>query len=298
MKLLIVVNPIAGDVDKEPFLQEARQICIKYGVEYQIFKTTGRDDEALLRSVLLEFTPDKVAVVGGDGTVLFTSKVLLDLSIPLGIVPLGSANGMAKELYINPDPIKAFYEIIISNIIGNLDMLLVNDQYYSIHIGDVGVNANIVKAYDSDGRRGMLTYAKYFLDEIKKINPFDITVIANGETLKGRGVMVGICNSRKYGTGVPLNNTGNPMDGLFEIVIVKNMDLNVLLKAGFSAFNENFTDSQNASIISTQHAEIIFNKPRLLQLDGEVIGWFEHLKIDIIKGAVKLITHAANKYIH
>ncbi|RUA23616.1 MAG: diacylglycerol kinase [Bacteroidetes bacterium] len=297
MKILIVVNPISGDIDKEPFLREAEQICHKYGIEYKIYKTTGKDDEALLRALILDFAPNKVASVGGDGTVLFVAKVLLDLSIPMGIVPLGSANGMAKELYVNPNPIKAFYEMIISNIVGNLDMVLVNDQYYSIHIGDVGLNANIVKAYDADDRRGMLTYAKYFLEEIQKIEPFDVSVLANGELIKGRGVMVGICNSRKYGTGVPLNNTGNPMDGLFEIVILKNMDLKVLLKAGLSAFNESFIESQNSMVISAKQAEIIFDKPRLLQLDGEVIGEFEKLKVDILKGAVKLITHADNRYL-
>jgi len=297
MKILIVVNPISGDIDKEPFLREAEQICHKYGIEYKIYKTTGKDDGALLRALILDFVPNKVASVGGDGTVLFVAKVLLDLSIPMGIVPLGSANGMAKELYVNPNPIKAFYEIIISNIVGNLDMVLVNDQYYSIHIGDVGLNANIVKAYDADDRRGMLTYAKYFLEEIQKIEPFDVSVLANGELIKGRGVMVGICNSRKYGTGVPLNNTGNPMDGLFEIVILKNMDLKVLLKAGLSAFNESFIDSQDSMVISAKEAEIIFDKHRLLQLDGEVIGEFEKLKVDILKGAVKLITHADNRYL-
>jgi len=297
MKILIVVNPISGDIDKEPFLREAEQICHKYGIEYKIYKTTGKDDDTLLRALILDFVPNKVASVGGDGTVLFVAKVLLDLSIPMGIVPLGSANGMAKELYVNPNPIKAFYEIIISNIVGNLDMVLVNDQYYSIHIGDVGLNANIVKAYDADDRRGMLTYAKYFLEEIQKIEPFDVSVLANGELIKGRGVMVGICNSRKYGTGVPLNNTGNPMDGLFEIVILKNMDLKVLLKAGLSAFNESFIDSQDSMVISAKKAEIIFDKPRILQLDGEVIGEFEKLKVDILKGAVKLITHADNRYL-
>ena len=45
MKLFFVVNPISGGVDKEPFLKNARALCDNYGLEYQIFKTTGKDDK-------------------------------------------------------------------------------------------------------------------------------------------------------------------------------------------------------------------------------------------------------------
>ena len=298
MKLLFVVNPISGGTDKEPFLRKAESLCAKYGVDYYVFKTTGKDDEKQLNTVLQTFNPDKVASVGGDGTTLFTSIALLNTSIPMGIIPLGSANGMATELFVNPNPIEALKDIIMSNVFGKLDMLIVNNKYYSIHIGDVGVNAQMVESYEKDKNRGMATYAKYFLEELKNMRPFEVQVEANGETRKVKGVMVGICNSRKYGTGVPLNLTGNPMDGKFEIVIVEKIDANSLIKAGLSKFDDSFHDSQNGVIISTDKAKIHFDQARLLQLDGEVIGKFEQLNIEIMKGAVKLITHNENLYLH
>ena len=298
MKLLFIVNPISGGVDKRPFLKEAKALCTKYGIDYYIFKTTGKEDEKLLKKVLETFKPDRVASVGGDGTTLFSSVNLLNTLIPLGIIPLGSANGMATELYVNPDPMEALRDLIMSNIIGDLDMLIINDTYYSIHIGDVGVNAQMVKSYEKDKNRGMVTYAKYFIEELKNSRPFEIEVIANGETIKAKGVMVGICNSRKYGTGVPLNLSGNPMDGAFEIVILKQIDASTLLKAGLSKFNDAFYDSQNGLIISTDKATINFDEPRLLQLDGEIIGEFQQLTVAIMPGAVKLITNKENIYLH
>ena len=175
-------------------------------------------------------------------------------------------------------------------------MVKVNHKYYSIHIGDVGVNAQIVDAYEKDENRGMATYAKYFIKELKDIKAFDIKIEANGETINEEGVMLGICNSRKYGTGVPLNIDGNPMDGKFELVVVKKIDTHSLLKTGLSKFDERFHDSQNGIVVSTQKAEISFNQARLLQLDGEVIGEFDKLNVEVIKGAVKLITHHENLY--
>ncbi len=298
MKLLFVVNPISGGVDKEPFLTEAKALCKKYGIDYHIFKTTGKDDEKLLENALTKYKPDKVASVGGDGTTLFTSIVLLNSSIPMGIIPLGSANGMATELFVNPIPIEALKDIIISEVVGDLDMVVVNDEYYSIHIGDVGINAAIVDAYEKDVNRGMVTYAKYFIEELKQLKPFNFTIKANGKSINEKGLMVGICNSRKYGTGVPLNLTGNPMDGKFEIVVIKNINLNSLIKAGLSKFHDRFIDSQNGIVISTDKAYIHFDQARLLQLDGEVIGKFEQLKIEIMQGAIKLITNNENLYLH
>lgn len=215
----------------------------------------------------------------------------------MGIIPLGSANGMATELFVNLRPSKALDDLIMSEVVAGLDMLVVNDEYYSIHIGDVGINASIVDAYSKDKNRGMATYTKYFIEELKKLVPFKVKITANGETYLENGLMVGICNARKYGTGVPLNLDGNPMDGKFEIVVVKNINLNSLIKSGLSKFDERFLDSQNGMLISTNEAEILFDQPRLLQLDGEVIGKFERLKVNMLKGAVKLITHHGNTYL-
>ena len=297
MKILFVVNPVSGGVNKEPFIREARSQCKKYGIACRFFKTTGKEDDKHLKDSILGYQPDKIASVGGDGTTLFTATVLLDYSIPMGIIPLGSANGMATELFVNPEPIEALKDIIMSEVVAGLDMLVVNDRFYTIHIGDVGINASIIDAYEKDKNRGMATYARYFIEEMKQLKPFSFSINVNGKTLEKSGLMVGICNSRKYGTGVPLNLSGNPMDGKFEIVVVENINLNALIKAGLSKFDERFHDSQNGFVISTEEAEINFEQARLLQLDGELMGKFSKLNIKILKGAVKLITNYDNTYL-
>ena len=80
MKIMFVVNPISGGVDKEPFLKSATAFCKKYGIDYHIFKTTGKNDDQEMKKELLEYDPDKVASVGGDGTTLFTATNLMGTS--------------------------------------------------------------------------------------------------------------------------------------------------------------------------------------------------------------------------
>ena len=297
MKLLFVVNPISGGVNKKPFITRALALCDKYSIDYHIFETTGKNDDRQLQKKLAKVKPDKVVSVGGDGTTLFTGIALMGSSYPMGIIPLGSANGMATELNVNPLPIEALKDIIMSETIAGLDLLKVNDKHYTLHIGDVGVNARIVEAYSKDKNRGMVTYAKYFLEELKRLQPFTATVKANGKEYHENVFMAAICNARKFGTGVPLNTHSNPMDGRFEIVLVTRIDGPSLIKAGLARFDEKFLDNESARVIITRQAEIEFDQPRLLQLDGEVIGKHRQIKVDILRHAIRFITHKGNRYL-
>ena len=296
MKLLFIVNPISGGVDKEPFLKEASKLCEKYGIVFKIFKTTGKNDEEMAKQAIDSFKPDKIASVGGDGTTLFVAILLLNSDYPMGIIPLGSANGMATELFVNSNPIEALKDMILSEIIGGLDMILINNEHYTLHIGDVGINASIVDSYEQDKNRGMATYAKYFIEEMTRLKPFKVTVNANGKKVESKALMTAICNARKYGTGVPLNIIGNPMDGQFEIVLIEKVDTVSLIAAGLAALDEKFHQAQTSRVIQTDKAEIIFDEPRLLQLDGEVIQKYDRLQVELLKSAVKFITTKDNSY--
>ena len=296
MKLLFIVNPISGGVDKAPFLKEASKLCEKYGIIFSVFKTTGQHDEEMAKQAIDSFKPDKIASVGGDGTTLFVAVLLLNSDYPMGIIPLGSANGMATELFVNSNPIEALKDLILSEIVGGLDMVLINNEHYTLHIGDVGINASIVDSYEKDKNRGMATYAKYFIEEMTRLKPFKVTVIANGKKVETKVLMTAICNARKYGTGIPLNIIGSPMDGQFEIVLFQKIDTVSLIAAGLSALDEKFHHAQTSTVIQTDKAEIIFDKPRLLQLDGEVIQKYEKLQVALLKSAVKFITTKENTY--
>jgi diacylglycerol kinase family enzyme len=290
MKLLFIVNPISGGVDKEPFLNDAKKLCNRYGISLTVFKTTGENDKEELLKILEIEQPDKVVAVGGDGTVLFSAICLLGSKFPLGIIPKGSANGMAKELNVNADAIEALKDIIMSEVYLSLDLLRVNGKFYSMHIGDVGINANLVQSFSKDSRRGMMTYGKYFIEEIKKTKAFPVKIEMDGDTTEELCYMAAICNSGRYGTGVILTKQSNLFDGKFEVVLLKEKGIDTLIDAGLSKFNESFYKGSHTHTMSGTHARLYFDEPRLLQLDGEIIGSFAELEIELLKGAVRIIS--------
>jgi len=294
MRILFSVNPISGGVDKEPFLNWATDECKRYGWEYLVFKTTGNDDEDAFKGLIHDFNPTRIASVGGDGTTLFNAVCLIGSTIPMGIIPLGSANGMAAELFVNSDPKIAFQDFVLSNVIASLDLIKVNKKHYCLHIGDVGINAQIVKGFSEDASRGMLTYAKHFFAQLSNTINLEAEIIADGVTYNETGVMIALANARKYGTGVLLNPIGNPFDGKFEIVVAKDASLDTIIKSGLTWIDETFADEIEGVIISCKEAVIKLKEPTILQLDGEVIGECKEIHAEILPACVLLISHQGN----
>jgi YegS/Rv2252/BmrU family lipid kinase len=297
MKLLIVSNPVSGGQEKKTFLEEAGALCNKYAIKHRIFETSGKNDRKKLKKEIKSYKPHRVIAAGGDGTVLLVATAVMHTRVPMGIVPLGSANGMAEELGIDPDPLSALKDAVMSSWITGMDILEVNNTDYVVHIGDVGSNARIVEKYEKDPNRGIGTYAKYFLDEMGQVSPFKVRIKTETDEIEKQALMVAICNARKYGTGVPLTLDGNPLDGKFELVLIENINFSSLINIGLSKFDERFFKNRDTTIISTKKAEISFDTPRLLQLDGEVKGKHRKIRVKVLKGAIRLITTVNNPYL-
>lgn len=183
MKLLFVVNPISGGKNKDQFITNAEIFCNKYGIKWTYFHTSGEDDVEKLKTEVEAYVPDRVVSIGGDGTTLMTSLALQGSTIPFGIIPMGSANGMAKELNVPADHLLALKDIVMSQIIVPLDIIKVNDDY-TIHLGDVGANAAMVENFAKEEGRGWTAYAKHFIDAVKNATLFNVAIEFDNITIE------------------------------------------------------------------------------------------------------------------
>src|SRR5690606_30427215 len=174
-----------------------------------------------------ENSPHKVIAVGGDGTVLLCASVVMNTNIKLGILPMGSANGMSVELRI-PQNIDDALDVVYNGNSQKSDMLLFNNKDLGIHISDIGLNAGLVKQFEEGQRRGFLGYAKGLVGELSDLNSFTIKVKTEKETFETEGYMVAFGNAKRYGTGAVLNNVGKINDGLLELSILQQFDITAL----------------------------------------------------------------------
>jgi diacylglycerol kinase (ATP) len=288
MKVLFVINPIAGGKDHDQNISLIEQEVQKRGFDSQFHFTSGNDDERNLNRVIMDFEPDRVIVGGGDGTIRMVAKNLMAYHITMGILPLGSANGLATALGVPSDPLQALEKICQSVRVRHMDMLKFNDKHLCIHLADIGANALLVKKYEESGVRGMAGYARNLVSSIQETSPMKIIIrTMDGITTK-EGIMMAFANAHKYGTGVQISE-GSVSDGKFEICNVERFALDDAIKAGLTILNVFIDKNMFSDVISCPEAEIEIDRKAHFQIDGEYMGMVDHLKIEVIPGCIKLL---------
>ena len=124
--------------------------------------------------------PERVLVIGGDGTIKLLAGVLKETSIPIGLFPAGSANGLAEKLDL-PLDLKELAEVAMGNNFLELDCIEVNEEV-CLHISDIGLNAELVKNYEEGKIRGKLGYFLQSIPALIKSDfPFHFSITIEGE---------------------------------------------------------------------------------------------------------------------
>lgn len=280
----MVVNPISGDINKDEMVTAATLFAEKEGLQLQLFETTGNDDIEGIRSFCEKHQPQRILVAGGDGTIKITAEAILETDIIMGILPAGSANGLSVDLNL-PTTLEENLQVAFHSNYMEMDMICINNRK-SLHLSDLGLNAQLVKNYESGSTRGKLGYMLQIITTLsEEEDPFTATIQANHHTIETTARMIVIANSQKYGSGVTINPNGKMNDGQFEIVILKNLDLLVFAKIITGNIP---VDSEDVEIISTDKATITTTIPVSFQIDGEFIGAESHLDVYILHKAMRV----------
>lgn len=287
-KILFVVNPISGGIDKSDLKNELTSCCNDHSIAFDWVETTGENDVELISEKIKEAQPQVVVACGGDGTINLVAQVLLGGSLKLGIIPLGSSNGLASELLI-PRNIKKAFNIILKDNVLNIDVLRVNDEYISLHLSDVGFNAKLVKNFDAGNSRGKLAYAAHFFKVLFKKAPSKYTFIQKERKFRRRAEMVVFANASRYGTGAVVNPDGCLFDKKFEVCIFKPYPWYAIFRLAFDFFTGGVKRSPYVKIFSAKNIVVKSVNMVPLQIDGEVIGEFKQVTVSLDANQLPLI---------
>ena len=281
---ILVVNPISGGVDKSELVDAVKLFADTENINLIIYHTSGDSDQDNLKQLYATYQPERIIVAGGDGTIKMVAEALENDDVIIGILPAGSANGLAVDLNL-PTTIEENLPIAFHNQYMEMDMISINGKK-SIHLSDLGVNAEMIRNYENSSIRGKLGYVLQSVNTLIELgDPFFATITGDFPTVECEARMIVIANSQKYGTGVSINPNGIMDDGKFELVILKNMDLVVL---GRIITGNMPLDSDDVEIISTDRAVITTSIPVSFQIDGEYCGKETKLDIEILHKQMKV----------
>ena len=289
-KMLFIINPSSG-TGKTDWKQEIVHFFKDRNAFYEILELTGKDDKPEIKKKLTEYKPYKVIAVGGDGTVKIVAEELLHTEMILGILPAGSANGMATEVGIKDEAQEAL-ETIVNGKTQKIDVLKLNDKNLSIHLSDIGLNAMLVHYFDKGNQRGMLGYAKVVFKVFLKKRLMRLNIQVNGANISRAAYMAVMANARTYGTGAVINPEGDLSDGKFELIIMRKINLVHLFRMLVShrPFNEDCIET-----IHAENAVITSAKKNHFQVDGEYCGKTDKIIIDIIPSSLNVLIPLVNK---
>ena len=288
MKILFIINPVSGATSNDKAILQIHRRAASTRIDFKFFYTSSENDDELIQAQLKEYEPDRVVACGGDGTVQVVAKNLMHKNIPMGILPLGSANGLATALGMSEDLEDAVDLVFNTPKTVLLDILKFDDKYICTHLADIGINARMIRSYEANNNRGMLGYAKHLLQSIKESPLLRYTVKTPDQVYKKEGYMIVIANANMYGTGIRISD-GSVSDGKFEISNIEKVALDEAIKAGLTKFNVFVDKDMFSDVISCEHAEIEIDQKVDFQIDGEYMGEVSHLTISIYPSAVPVL---------
>lgn len=169
-----------------------------------IIKPVKHPDE--LGMVIREYQNqiDFVIVGGGDGTLNAVVDSLVETNLPLGILPLGTANDLARTLNL-PLTMKEACDVIGAGKMKSIDLGWVNGKYF-FNVASMGLSVDITEKLSRGIKRrwGIFAYGITALQVIGSTRPFRATIKVNGETFSVKTVQIAIGNGRYYGGGMAI----------------------------------------------------------------------------------------------
>jgi diacylglycerol kinase (ATP) len=283
LKLLFIINPGAGknNTDWGTVIQKH---FAGSGHTIYLFTLPYPCHASMVKDKIKEHQPHRVIAVGGDGTLKLVAESITNKDIPIGLIPAGSANGMAKELNIPVDAEKAM-DIVVNGQVKKIDLIKVNDEK-CIHLSDIGFNAFVVKTFESFNKRGMWGYIKAAWKVMWRNPRMQVSIASDTKFIQRSAAMIVLANATKYGTGAMINPEGKLDDGLFEIIVIRKISLSEIFKMMIS---HKPYDPKKTELFKTSGVKVRSKHKVHFQVDGEYLGKINTIEADILPGVLTLV---------
>lgn len=289
MKLLFIINPGSGSHDIN--LKEVISTYFESkNTETDLFELPKDCSLEKIKERIKSSKADRVVAVGGDGTLKLVAECLLHTETPIGIIPAGSANGMAKELGI-PTDIELALAILDEGRLQKIHVVKLNDEI-CIHLSDLGFNAYLVKKFDTLPERGMWGYAKATWHALWNHSRMEVQLKLKNETITSKAAMVAIANATMYGSGLKINPDGKLDDELFEVILVKDYSYLEILKIWITKLPFN---PKKIEVFQTAEVKISSKHKAHFQVDGEYIGSVNTVEAKILPAAITVVLPKASE---
>jgi diacylglycerol kinase (ATP) len=223
VSISIIINPIAGGFSGGvgERVDLASRVAAQFGESADVSVTREPGHARALAAAARESGARLVVAWGGDGTVNEIASELAFTGIPIGIVPGGSGNGLARELALAAPPARALADAL-SGHVRTIDAGEFGGRFF-VNVAGIGFDAYVAARFNTGGinRRGMAGYVRWIARALidYELEPFAITT--HGTTIAPRALIVVLANGTQYGNGMRIAPGARCDDGVLDLVVVE-----------------------------------------------------------------------------
>ncbi len=264
---LLVVNPKSRNGHSEG-LDQATSLLKNAGIEVELCVTESPSD--MVSCIENYEQKDGVIIVaGGDGTISAALESVHKTQQTLAILPMGTANDLARSLGVPEDIVQAAWTIT-NNKRERINLAKANDHYF-VNVAHIGLGVEVTHELTSDMKKyfGVFAYLGAFISVIKRNKSFRVNIKSDGCEESLRAIHLAVGNGRFYGGGNIVDEDSTLLDGQLNLFCLKPQRWWQLLLLGFNLRNGNLRVAERVVCKKAQKVSIKTSKRKQIHADGE-----------------------------
>lgn len=288
MRYFIIINPHSGSARKSKEIADLSISTLRNaGHQVEIhFTNSPKHASHLATEALLRSDIDVIVACGGDGTVNEVGEALKGGATPMGILPNGSGNGLARELHI-PLSIHKSLEVLLRNEQICIDTCEANNEPFFTTCG-IGFDGQVSELFAHSSKRGIANYVTNSMQSYLDYKGHTFRVKIDGNEEIHHAFLVAVANASQYGNNAFIAPHASLTDNLLDITIIDDFPRIKGGRIAYKLFSGELEQSPYVTLKKGKTIQILSDSPCPYHIDGEPRPPVTELNISIIPNNLKV----------
>ncbi len=281
-----IANEAAGPRGRGDIRRSIEEIFSASSLDWEIVFTRGTGDAFEQASRMARAGIPIVAAIGGDGTVNEVGSALIGTESALGIVPLGSGNGLARHLGI-PLSEKDALRLLADPALIEIDYCTANGTPFFCTFG-MGFDARVGYEYAKGGRHGFLQYLRHIAVEYFRYRPKTYIFEADGMRFKKKAFLATLANAGQFGYDAYLSPHADIRDGLVDVCILEPFPHHRVPELVLKLLSRNFDRSRFVRILRAKEVSVRRRRAGFVHFDGESARMGKCVRVEVHRKGLRV----------
>jgi diacylglycerol kinase (ATP) len=287
--IAIIINPVSGGTRGLPpsaRTELAWNVLAAAAENGEVALTTGRNHAYELARDARARGARLVVAWGGDGTINEVARALEGGGTPLGIVPGGSGNGLARELGVDSRPARAIADALRAEP-RVIDAGSLGDRMF-FNVAGIGFDAHVAACFDREpgSARGFLTYIRVSARELRRYRPASYRLDEEGTFQPA--FLIAFANAGQYGNGARIAPAARVDDGRLDVVVFRERSRLATCAALPRLFTGGAARVAGWSCRPAARMVVESERPMTFHVDGEPVAGGTRLEARVHPGALRV----------